>query len=565
VVASSGHQRHRGGRRSRVASDLDAAFAAGGEMGRRVQGFDWSTTPLGPLRRWPPSLRNAVSGCLLSPVPLSLAWGPELTYLYNDGMRRLLGSRHPAALGRPEAELSGSRRDGVEPLHLAVLSGRRDLDSVDEQRFVDLEGRLTEMYQRTVRRAVRDETGGVAGVLASTVEVTGELVAGRRLRALEELTRLPARARSLQEACGMAASAVAGDAADTRFALIYLSRAGGRTATLAASAGLPAATPATPLSVALRADASPWGMDRVAARRVRLESDTAGAGLGTLRSWPPGGPPVTVWTVPLPTGAGSRLLGFLVLGLSPVIPPEADVTFFELLSGQVVRALTAVAATEEPPVEQAEGDGCGQAGEAGARAAERQRLARDLHDCLIPTLYGISLGAERLTELTQRQRRARDVAEYVQDLATGALREVRALVFELRPEPLERASLDIALRELAAAIEARQSVRIAVSCEAEPGCSTRAQEAIYRIAQEALANVVRHAHAGSATVSVGVDAGRLRLEVTDDGVGFDTAVSQPGHLGQRSMRERAAALGGSLGVASRLGGGTTVSAEVPCQ
>ncbi|MBO0687124.1 MAG: ATP-binding protein, partial [Candidatus Dormibacteraeota bacterium] len=115
------------------------------------------------------------------------------------------------------------------------------------------------------------------------------------------------------------------------------------------------------------------------------------------------------------------------------------------------------------------------------------------------------------------------------------------------------------------AVEAHQSLRVEVCCEGEMECSAEVQEAVYRIAQEALANVIRHARASSVSVDLGAgEDGRLVLEVADDGVGFDGCLEQPGHLGQRSMAERATALGGRLEVASRAGGGTTVRAEIPC-
>jgi signal transduction histidine kinase len=202
--------------------------------------------------------------------------------------------------------------------------------------------------------------------------------------------------------------------------------------------------------------------------------------------------------------------------------------------------------------------------EVDVRAAERQKLARDLHDSLTPTLFSIALAAERLTELARDDAEV-EIAEYVHDLAGAALREIRELILELRPEPLERGGLAVALRELAKVLEARQPVQISVRCEREPECSPPVREAIYRIAQQALANVVQHAHAASVTVDLRDDGGALTLVIADDGVGFEATVDKPGHLGQRSMRERASVLGGSLEVASQLSGGTRVRAVIPCE
>ena len=92
-----------------------------------------------------------------------------------------------------------------------------------------------------------------------------------------------------------------------------------------------------------------------------------------------------------------------------------------------------------------------------------------------------------------------------------------------------------------------------------------AREAIYRIAQEALSNVVRHAHAKSVSVTLGTDGKLVTLEIADDGVGFDAGDEPPEHLGQQSMRERATALGGTLDVTSQPRSGTTVRAAIPCE
>src|SRR5262245_659563 len=85
--------------------DWPACLVGSGEMGARIQSFDWSSTPLGPIGGWPSSLRAAVRLCLFSRFQLAIYWGPELNLLYNDAERDVLGTMHPAALGRPAAEL----------------------------------------------------------------------------------------------------------------------------------------------------------------------------------------------------------------------------------------------------------------------------------------------------------------------------------------------------------------------------------------------------------------------------------------------------------------------------
>ena len=113
-------------------------------------------------------------------------------------------------------------------------------------------------------------------------------------------------------------------------------------------------------------------------------------------------------------------------------------------------------------------------------------------------------------------------------------------------------------------MRARHEIEVEVALCEEPEASLEVNEAIYRIAQEALHNTVRHARANNVTIKMVCEGGRiLKLEVSDDGVGFETGGEFPGHLGLRSMRERAQRLGGTLTVESDPGKGTTVRAHVP--
>jgi signal transduction histidine kinase len=193
-----------------------------------------------------------------------------------------------------------------------------------------------------------------------------------------------------------------------------------------------------------------------------------------------------------------------------------------------------------------------------------QRLARELHDSVSQALYGISLGANTALELAEHDpERVSDPLEYVLSLAQAGLAEMRALIFELRPESLETEGLVAALEKQAAALRARHEIRVRTDLCEEPGASPETKEALYRIAQEALHNTVKHARAKAVEVKVSCDPAGVTLEVSDDGVGFDATGDFPGHLGLRSMRERASRLGGSLEVESNPGEGTRIRARIP--
>jgi signal transduction histidine kinase len=199
-----------------------------------------------------------------------------------------------------------------------------------------------------------------------------------------------------------------------------------------------------------------------------------------------------------------------------------------------------------------------------AQEEERRRLARELHDSVSQALYGISLGVH--TARLQLDRDPKDLAEtldYVLELAEAALIEMRALIFELRPESLETEGLVTALSKQAAALHARQGVIVQVDLGDEPDVPLDVKQDLYRIAQEALHNTVKHARASQIELRLQQVGEMVSVEVSDNGRGFDTTSSFPGHLGLHSMQERVKSLGGELRIDSAPGQGTRIRANVP--
>jgi PAS domain S-box-containing protein len=199
-----------------------------------------------------------------------------------------------------------------------------------------------------------------------------------------------------------------------------------------------------------------------------------------------------------------------------------------------------------------------------AALEERQRLARELHDSVTQSLFSMTMITGALPRLVERDpARAVERIERLNELAGGALAEMRALIFELRPESLATEGLVVALEKQAAALRARHDLVVDVTLGDEPDVPLEVKEAVYRIAQEALHNISKHARARRVELCLTHDAEAVTLTIQDDGVGFDPAGPFPGHLGQRSMRERAGRLDGSLDIESEPGGGTRIRARVP--
>ena len=195
-----------------------------------------------------------------------------------------------------------------------------------------------------------------------------------------------------------------------------------------------------------------------------------------------------------------------------------------------------------------------------AVAAERSRLARDLHDAVTQTLFSTCLIADVLPRLWERdQKEGRRRLEELRQLTRGALAEMRALLLELRPTALAEVELGELLRLLAEAMSGRARVPITVVVDGQYRLPPDVQVAMYRIAQEALNNVARHANASQAAVSLCHRDDATELRISDDGCGFDPGNVALEHLGLSIMRERAEALGAALQIISQPGAGAQVA------
>ena len=201
-----------------------------------------------------------------------------------------------------------------------------------------------------------------------------------------------------------------------------------------------------------------------------------------------------------------------------------------------------------------------------AAMAERSRLARELHDSVSQALFGISLGTRTSLELLSTDpSKARDPMDYVLALAEAGMAEMRALIFELRPESLETEGLHAAYHKQAAALVARHKISVQTQLTGrEDDLSIHVKEAIYRIGLEAIQNTIRHALSTEVTLSLERPADNsLVLAIQDNGAGFDTGGDFPGHFGLKTMRERAENLGGTFEVISAPGQGTCIRVRVP--
>jgi signal transduction histidine kinase/ligand-binding sensor protein len=200
---------------------------------------------------------------------------------------------------------------------------------------------------------------------------------------------------------------------------------------------------------------------------------------------------------------------------------------------------------------------------------ERQRLARELHDSVVQSLYSIALYADAaaLALAAGKQDITVNHLQELRETARDAMRDMRLLIFELHPPALEQEGLVTALRVRLAAVEARAGLQTELEVEGERRLPIAIEQELYRIAQEALNNVMKHANAQHVTIRLQYGQSDVRpgvfMQVRDDGIGFDPLTAmEAGGMGLHSFEERAAKMGGRITVESRPGQGTTVTVSI---
>lgn len=248
----------------------------------------------------------------------------------------------------------------------------------------------------------------------------------------------------------------------------------------------------------------------------------------------------------LPLPARDRTLGVLaIIGAAGSVFHQGQLDLFKSIADQL-----GVAVENARLYEQAE---------QAATAQERNRLARDLHDAVSQTLFSASLIADVLPKLWQRDpETGQQKLDELRQLTRGALSEMRTLLLELRPATLIDMDLSDLLRHLATAFTGRNRIPVELDVEGSADPPAEVKETFYRVAQEALNNISKHADAGRVSVWLQSVEGWLQLGIRDNGRGFDPGDISPESLGLGIMRERVEGIGAQLKIDTKVGSGTQV-------
>jgi signal transduction histidine kinase len=203
--------------------------------------------------------------------------------------------------------------------------------------------------------------------------------------------------------------------------------------------------------------------------------------------------------------------------------------------------------------------------EALAAAEERNRLARELHDSVSQTIFSMNLTAQSAKILLERDpERVSGLLDHLQSLSQNALGEMRSLIQQLRPHSIVENGLAAALKKHAAERLDQDGLIVDLKVNGEARIPEKVEEGLFRIAQEALNNVAKHANTDRASITLNLEERLTSLIIEDNGKGFDFASAQniPDHVGLSSMEERARSLGGIMTIESAVGKGTRLKVEI---
>ncbi|HXV42359.1 MAG TPA: GAF domain-containing protein, partial [Anaerolineae bacterium] len=332
-------------------SVMEQVLAGGGEMGALIRSIDWSKTPVGPVSQWPQSLRTALSICLASRFPMLIWWGSELIQFYNDAYRPVLGAtKHPRSMGQRGPECWAEIWSVIGPMAESVRETGQATWSNDLLLIMDRNRYIEETYFTFSYSPIRDESGGVGGILITCTETTERVLGERRLRTLRDLGAQASEGKTAEEAGRLATATLAHNPADVPFALLYLLDAEGEQARLVGTAGVEPGTLVSPPLIKLAAwdnGAAIWPLAQAAETGQTIIVDNLSAHFDAVPSGPWPEPPHTALVLPIPSPGQPQPAGFLVAGVSSRRAlDESYRGFFELVAGHIATAVANARAYE---------------------------------------------------------------------------------------------------------------------------------------------------------------------------------------------------------------------------
>ena len=514
-------------------------FPGGGEMGARMRALDWSKTPVGDPSGWPQALGTSLRIMLSSRYPMFIWWGRELTNFYNDAYIPALGQKHPAALGRPAAEIWRDIWGTVGPQAEAVMTLGEASWAEEVLLVMERNGYLEETYFTYSYSPVPDDSGGIGGVFCACTEDTERVLGERRLRSLRQLAAATATARSTVEACELAARSLGENAFDVSFALIYLLDPEGKRARLACSTGIDRDHPRVPAEVDLTAPAAayPWPFSEGAAGRAAVITgiDTA---LGLPGGpWPE--PTTTAMLLPLGRRGQEQQAGMIIVGASPRRAfDERYKGFFELIADGVANAVANARAYAE---ERARAETLAELDR--AKTTFFSNISHELRTPLtlmlgpieeeIARRQGDAEGQDRLRIAHRSSLRLLKLVNTLLDFS-----RIEAGRLQASFEPTDLAAFTAEIASVFRAAMEKAGLRLEVDCPPLPEPVYVDPELWEKIVLNLLSNAFKHTFEGGVSVSLRARGLEVDLTVRDTGTGIPREEQE--HVFERFHRVKGA-------------------------
>jgi PAS domain S-box-containing protein len=564
---------------------IDSMFFGGGEMGALMRAFDWSQTPVGPISKWPQSLRTATRIILTSRYAMFIWWGRELVNLYNDPYREFLGIKHPTALGTSARDVWAEIWDEIGPRADAVLL--RGESTFDEALLLLMErhGYLEETYFTFAYSPLPDDAGGIGGLFCAVTEETQQVVGERRLRLLREIAAATAECRTSMQVCESLARCLSSARRDLPFSLLYLLEPDGQSLNRVAEAGLEGSHPAVPACVTLHEHSTSEGPFRAVmetGEAVLVENLVEHFSDLPKGEWNQA--PRHAIFLPIAQQGQKRPAGVFVAGLTPHRGFDDDFKgFLALLSNQIAGAISSAVAfeTERKRAEEL----------ARLDRAKTQFFSNVSHEFRTPLTLMLGpleevlseaherLSPERHEQLAAARRNALRLLKLVNTLLDFS--RIEAGRVQAVYEPTDLASLTSEVASVFRSAMEKAGLQFSVNCEplGEPIYVDR--DMWEKIVLNLLSNAFKFTFEGEVALALKPVNGSAELSVRDTGIGIpeeerervferfhriesSRAKTYEGTgIGLALVQELARLHSGTVRVQSLHGQGTTFTVSVP--
>ena len=553
---------------------------APGPMSALVESFDWASTPIGPACAWPESLKTTIRILLTSRFPMWMAWGPELTFLYNDAYARTtLGKKHPWALGRPAHEVWSEIWNDIGPrINRVMATGQA---SWDETLLLILErsGYREETYHTFSYSPLADCDGRIVGMLCVVMEDTARLIGERQVASLSALAASLADSITEDEVFDAIADGLECQH-DMPFALVYLFDARTDKLNLVSRVGIDAEHLAARAQIDVDAEDEPWPVQELIATRRAVTQGHLALLFPALPTGQWDREPGQARLVPIMKQGQERPLGVFIAGLNPYRQFDASYAgFLDLVAGQIAASISSAQAFE------------GERKRAEALAeldqAKTAFFSNVSHELRTPLTLILGPIEDALATETAPSRLAMEMLHRnglrLLKLVNGLLDFVRIEAGRLHAtfEPTDLSLMTAQLASVFRSAVERAGLRLVIDCPPLPEPVYLDREMWEKIALNLLSNALKSTFEGEIRVSVSKDGERAQVKIADTGTGISESdlpklfqrfqrlegARRRSHegsgIGLALVHELVEMHGGSIDVESRLGAGTTFTVSLP--